>query len=89
MKKKSGLNKAVDVVPFSELEDLHTGTLLARLKQLRWCMEDPSHARDYTAEELQSVQDKIVFKSDPKWKAAYAEVKCVLDKREHLDNRPK
>ena len=84
MKKRSGVRRAVDIIARSELESLLTGALLARLKRLRWCMETPDAANDLTIEELKSVQDKILFKSDPRWKQAYGDLKSILDTREHL-----
>jgi len=78
----------LDVVPLADLERMHTGTLIARLKRLHWCMEDEAAANDYTAEEIANVADKIVFKSDVKWKQAYKEVKQVLSEREHSSRKP-
>lgn len=85
MKKARGLKKALAVVSLSELSTQPTRALLARLQKLRWC-EDHPDLSDYTKEELQSVEDKIFFKSDEKWKTAYRDLKSILDEREHIEN---
>lgn len=87
MKNRSGLKKAVKHVPISILSEMHTGTLLARLKRLRMCEETSEHSY-YTEEELQSVEHLIIFKSDLLWKQAYIDVKTILAKREHLNYKP-
>lgn len=87
MKKKSGINKALDEIPLSELESWPTRRLIARLTRLRWCYEEVSAASDYYPHELESVQDKILFKTDPRWKQAYSEVKTLLATREHISAR--
>ena len=86
MKKRSGVKRALEIIPSSELESLSTGALLARLKRLRWCFEDSGSADDLTAEELESVKHMILFKSDKTWKQAYKEIKSILDCREHKQN---
>ena len=86
MKKRTGIKKALDIIPKSELSQLSTGALLARLKRLRWCLEKPEDASDLTPDELEGVQDKILFKSDERWKQAYADLKSVLNTREHKSN---
>ncbi|MGB0908265.1 MAG: hypothetical protein ACPGVT_12285 [Maricaulaceae bacterium] len=83
-KNKSGLSKALKPISKSELLDWSTSALLGRLKKLRICMEMPEHASDYTQTEIDAVKHLIVFKSDPAWKQAYADVKCVLKDREHI-----
>ncbi len=83
MKKQIGIKKALDKIPLQELEDWSTYALLARLKRLRWCYEKPEDANDYTKEELDSVKEKLLFKSDPRWQQAYHDVKGLLDTREH------
>jgi len=65
---------------------MSTGALLARLKRLRWCYENPDAANDLTEDEFHSAAHKILFKSDPRWKAAYGDVKAVLATREHKRN---
>lgn len=82
-----GLKRAMDVIPRSELQDLPTGALLARLKRLRWC-EDTSDWSDLSKEEIASVDGQILFKSDPRWHQAYADLKAILQSREHLSNKP-
>ena len=84
MKKKSGIKRALDEIPLSELEAWSTGKLIARLKRLRCCYEDITAANDYDPEELSVVEDKILFKTDPRWKQAYNEVKTILATREHV-----
>jgi len=85
MKKTIGINKALEIISISELETWPTRRCLARLKKLRWCYEAVNDANDYTAAELEAVKDKLLFKSDPRWQKAYADVKTVLASREHID----
>ena len=87
MKKKHGIKKALDEVPLSELETWKTRKLLVRLKRLRWCYEEVAAAEDYYPHELAAVEDKILFKTDPRWKQAYREVKAILATREHITAR--
>jgi hypothetical protein len=64
-----------------ELEAMHTGSLLQRLKQLHEC-EESFELSDMYPEEVPEGQ--IVFKSSEEWKHAYQEVKAVLASREHV-----
>lgn len=84
LKKKIGIAKALDPIPRLELEELMTGALLARLQRLRWCYENIEAADDYTTAELSTVKDKILFKSDPNWKAAYRDLKEILASRKNV-----
>ena len=84
MKKKTGIHKALDEIPFSQLENMQTRELLGRLERLHWCYEDIDGARDYEATELSGVKHKILFKTDPRWKLAYSDVKAILSEREHI-----
>jgi len=87
MKKGHGLKRALPWIERSELEDLPTGALLARLKRLRWCEE--SHDRsDMSDEEVASAAGMILFKEDDAWRSAYADVKEILAGREHRENKP-
>lgn len=86
MKKKVGLAKALDVIPRDELQAWETRKLLSRLKRLRWCYESEADASGYNSSELAPVREKILFKSDPKWKLAYADVKSILGNRENVSN---
>lgn len=86
MKKRTGIKKALDIIPASELSQLSTGALLARLKRLRWCLEKPEDASDLTKDEIESIKEKILFKSDERWKQAYVDLKSVLNSREHKSN---
>ena len=85
MKKKSGLKRALPIIPIEALETMNTRALIARLKRLRFC-KDSSVVSDLTEEEISTVSDKILFKSDLAWKRAYKELKSVLDSREHIPN---
>ncbi|MEL7728682.1 hypothetical protein AAG612_04020 [Citromicrobium bathyomarinum] len=87
MKKGMGISRALAPLSREELEGMPTGALLARLKRLRWC-EDDLEWCDMTEGEVASVSHLILFKSEPAWKRAYAEVKEVLALREHLDRKP-
>ena len=86
MKKRHGIHRALEVIPASQLSNMSTGALLARLKRLHWCYETPDAANDLTEDERQSVAHKILFKSDPRWKVAYQDMKTILATREHKAN---
>jgi hypothetical protein len=88
MKKKHGIKRALDPVSRDELESLPTGALLARLKRLRWC-EESFEASDMSEEEFAGIAGRIVFKETEAWRKAYADVKAVLDGREHVPQRGK
>ena len=87
MKKKMGIERALEVVPVSELESLSTKALLARLKRLQWC-EESLGLSDMTAEETETVSHMILFKSDKRWQDAYREIKAILATREHVSKKP-
>ena len=65
-----------------ELDSWPTKRLLGRLNALRRCEESPSHS-DFNFD-LRDPDTHIFFKSDPKWKVAYQQVKSLLDNREHV-----
>jgi hypothetical protein len=87
MKKRHGLGRAVVPLTLLELDAMPTGALLARLKRLRWCEEAPEQS-DLSAEEREASQHLVVFKSDPRWHSAYADLKTVLAEREHHAKKP-
>ena len=87
MKRGHGLDRALPPITREALEGLPTGALLARLKRLRWCEESREHS-DLPDHEIGSAPDLILFKADPMWRVAYADVKAVLATREHCDRKP-
>jgi hypothetical protein len=87
MKKRHGLARALPVLTPAELDALPTAALLARLQRLRWC-EESADASDLSGEELAQALHLVVFKSDPAWRAAYADLKQILAEREHVPNKP-
>ncbi len=88
MKKGHGLKRALPNIERSQLDELPTGALLARLKRLRWC-EESRECSDMSDEEVSSASGMILFKDDHAWRSAYADVKDVLAGREHRENKPK
>jgi hypothetical protein len=86
MKKGHGLKRALPVVARSELALLPTGALLARLKRLHWC-EDGPEGSDLLPHEIASADSRILFKSDPRWQKAYADLKDILATREHVESK--
>ncbi|MEM7701321.1 MAG: hypothetical protein AAF251_05235 [Pseudomonadota bacterium] len=86
MKKGHGLKRMLPVIAPEELDTMPTGALLARLKRLRWCEDDPLFS-DIMPHEIAQAEGKILFKSDSLWKAAYADVKAVLATREHFERK--
>lgn len=87
MKKGRGLARAVPPLPREALEALPTASLLARLKRLRWC-EESRAGSDLSEREVASAGDLILFKEDSAWRDAHADLKAVLDRREHLPDKP-
>ena len=87
VKKGHGLKRALQPMSREQLEALPTGTLLARLKRLRWCEESADQC-DLSEAEIASVSHLILFKTDTAWRGAYADLKEVLAAREHLSYKP-
>jgi hypothetical protein len=87
MKKAHGLKRALKPLARDQLEGMATGALLARLKRLRWC-EESRESSDLTDEEVAAAANLIMFKADSAWCTAYADVREVLGKREHVTNKP-
>lgn len=87
MKKRRGLQRALPAMAREELESMPTGALLARLKRLRWC-EDGPEMSDRSEDERATAAHLILFKTDPAWRQAYADLKDVLASREHVDAKP-
>lgn len=85
MEKKSGTHRAMPRMSIEELKALNTKALLARLKRLRFCEDSPAQS-DLTDEEIASVGNLILFKSDPEWTTAYRDLKQVLNGREHVES---
>src|SRR5688572_24140272 len=83
VKKGHGLKRALQPISREQLEALPTGTLLTRLKRLRWC-EESADWSDLSEAEIESVSNLILFKTDPAWRDAYADLKEVLATREHV-----
>ena len=74
--------RCVELLPPERLRELPTKRLLGRLQRLRECYES-FEASDLTAEEI-AAADGVVFKNDPKWTAAVADLKRELATREHV-----
>lgn len=87
MKKGRGLQRALPAMAREELESMPTGALLARLKRLRWC-EDSPEMSDLSEDERATAAHLILFKTDPAWRQAYADLRDVLSSREHIDAKP-
>jgi hypothetical protein len=86
MKRGHGLARTVPPIKQQELQALPTGALVARLKRLRWCEEARADS-DLTDQEVASVASLILFKEDPAWRIAYADLKHILADREHVENK--
>jgi hypothetical protein len=86
MKKGHGLKRALPQLAREQIEAMPTGALLARLKRLRWCEESRDWS-DLSDEQIASAAHLILFKSDPAWQSAYADVREVLGTRENRPNK--
>ena len=87
MKKRLGLTRALPQISREQLERMATGALLARLKRLRWC-EESRECSDLSDQEVASTRSFILFKDDPAWGLAYADVRGVLATRDNVPNKP-
>ncbi len=85
--KKSNLRHVAPMAR-SELEQLHTGSLLTRLRKLH-ALHERYEDSDWSEPERQSMQDMIAFKNTPAWQQAYEDVKAVLATREHVERGSK
>ena len=73
----------IAVISKAELEQMHTGSLMSRRNALLKCEESFAMSDQY----VPSTNTKIEFKNTDSWAQAYADVKDVLSKREHLPNK--
>ena len=81
-------HKALERMSRSELEAMHTGSLLSRLQRLRRCVDSPSTS-DFTQDELNKIGSsaEIVFRDTEEWRSAFDDVKAVLSAREHVPTK--
>jgi|GEM_PF-5793202 len=77
-----GLPKTIEVISKADLSEFHTGSLLTRLQNLRELPES-FETSDWSADERDSVRDKIAFKNTTVWKEAWSDLKEELAGREH------
>ena len=82
MKKRSGSNRAVAHVASTDLRQMPTKALLARLARLRMC-EESLAASDLSPSEIKAVNG-ILFKATAEWSEAFAQVREELASREHI-----
>lgn len=85
MKINFELLRTVEPIAFDELQKLHTGSLLTRLKRLR-ALQESFELSDWLPEERDAVEAAglIAFKQTAVWKDAWSDIKRVLDDREHF-----
>lgn len=81
------MDRALALVPMQALEALPTGALLARLARLRHC-EETQERSDLSQQEIAAASHLILFKSDPRWRTAYSDLKALLAAREHAPTKP-
>ena len=75
----------VEFVSLVDLENMHTGSLMARRKALLKCEESfDMVSRD---EECKAQENIIEFKDSEAWKSAYQDLKKVLSKRENWKSK--
>jgi len=77
------VSKRLEVISKSDLEKMHTGTLMSRRNALLKCEESFELSDQYQA----SKNDGIEFKNTPQWKQAYQDIKAVLSTRENIPNK--
>lgn len=86
------LKKLRTVAPIGllELQTLHTGSLLRRLRGLNR-LHESANKSDWTKEEREAVElaELIAFKDTILWKDAYTTLKTVLATRSHIERSGK
>lgn len=77
--------RTLSPVAVEDLQQLQTGRILERFRQLRR-LQISYEASDWSDEERDAVEAAglIAFKSSDLWEKAFADVKGVLSEREHL-----
>ena len=85
------MSSKVKIVPKSELEKLHTGSLLSRRNQLLACEESFMDSDRVGLEEEPDPKRTgfVEFKNTDEWQGAYRDVKDILGTREHLSRSKK
>ena len=83
------MTSKVKIVKLEELQNMHTGSLMARRAALLKCEEsfESSDRVAYEDKPSDTTNDIIEFKESEAWKSAYAELKSVLATRENLPNK--
>ncbi len=77
------MSKKLDVISKTDLEEMHTGTLMSRRNALLKCEESFELSDQY-----QTVKHNgIEFKNTPHWKKAYQDLKSVLSTRENIPSK--
>lgn len=82
MKKRSGIQRAVPRVTSTDLRQMPTKALLARLARLRTC-EESLATSDLSQSEVQAANG-ILFKATLEWSQASEQVREELATREHV-----
>ncbi|HED36627.1 MAG TPA: hypothetical protein ENI76_00020 [Ignavibacteria bacterium] len=75
----------VRIISTKELENMHTGSLMSRRKNLLAC-EQSFEVSDRYGSEKEPIPEEtgyIEFKNSVAWQKAYKELKSVLSTREH------
>ena len=80
------MTNKVKIVPISDLERMHTGSLISRRVELLKCEESFRASDRYGYEDEPDPEQSgyIEFKDQSLWSVAYREVKEVLANREHV-----
>lgn len=77
------MSKKLDVISKTELEEMHTGTLMSRRNALLKCEESFELSDQYQT----AKNNGIEFKNAPQWKKAYQDLKSVLSTRENIPSK--
>lgn len=85
MSKSFTRSDTIGPMTLSELQKLHTGSLLRRLEHLR-TLEESYEVGDWYPEERDAHEAAglIGVKNSERWRIAFRDVKTVLSDREHL-----
>jgi hypothetical protein len=77
------VSKKLDVISKTDLEEIHTGTLMSRRNALLKCEESFELSDQYQTAEHNGIE----FKNTPQWKQAYQDLKTVLSTRENIPSK--
>lgn len=77
-------SRKIPILAPADLDAMHTGSLLTRLRELLKCEESFLLSDRWEHGVLPASSGFIEFKDTDEWRAAHQELKNILSRREHL-----